>query len=99
MRFEGTLDIAAPRDRVWSFLTDPKQVTTCAPDVQSLDVTDASHFKVVERAVVVPIKGALMENGEIYVHQQHGPSDVGDDCVAPGDKVMNGLTLVLNALR
>src|SRR6266550_2406068 len=39
MRFEGTLDIAAPRDRVWAFLTDPKQVTTCAPDVQSLDVT------------------------------------------------------------
>jgi hypothetical protein len=27
MRFEGTLDIAAPRDRVWAFLTHPREVT------------------------------------------------------------------------
>ncbi len=59
MRFEGTLDIAAPRDRVWAFLTDPKQVTTCAPDVQSLDVTDPTHFKVVVKAGVGPIKGTF----------------------------------------
>lgn len=59
MRFEGTLDIAAPRERVWSFLTDPKQVATCAPDVQSLEITDPHHFKVVVRAGVGPIKGTF----------------------------------------
>ena len=64
MRFEGTLDIAAPRDRVWSFLTDPKQVTTCAPDMQSLDVTDLRHFNVVVRAGVGPIKGTFAMNVE-----------------------------------
>jgi uncharacterized protein len=62
MRFEGTLDIAAPRDRVWSFLTDPKQVTACAPDVQSLDIIDPHHFKVVVRAGVGPIKGTFSMN-------------------------------------
>jgi carbon monoxide dehydrogenase subunit G len=64
MRFEGTLDIAAPRDRVWAFLTDPKQVTACAPDVQSLDVSDPTHFKVVARAGVGPIKGTFAMNVE-----------------------------------
>lgn len=64
MRFEGTLDIAAPRDRVWAFLTDPKQITTCAPDVQSLDATDPRHFKVVVRAGVGPIKGTFSMNVE-----------------------------------
>ena len=62
MRFEGTVDIAAPRDRVWSFLTDPKQVTTCAPDVQRLDITDPHHFTVVVRAGVGPIKSTFTMN-------------------------------------
>src|SRR2546423_14546607 len=59
MRFEGTLDIAAPRERVWAFLTDPKQVTACAPDLQSLEVADPHHFRVVVRAGVGPIKGTF----------------------------------------
>src|SRR2546430_2761160 len=62
MRFEGTLDIAAPRDRVWSFLTDPKQVTSCAPDVQRLDITDPHHFTVVVRAGVGPIRSTFTMN-------------------------------------
>jgi uncharacterized protein len=62
MRFEGTLDIDAPRERVWSFLTDPAQVTTCAPDVQALEVIDPHHFKVVVRAGVGPIKATFTMN-------------------------------------
>ncbi len=59
MRFEGTLDIAAPRAQVWAFLIDPGQVSACAPDLQSLEVTDAEHFKVVVKAGVGPIKGTF----------------------------------------
>src|SRR6059036_3998586 len=62
MRFAGTIDIDAPRERVWAFLTDPAQVTTCAPDVQSLEVADPHHFKVVVRAGVGPIKGTFTMN-------------------------------------
>src|SRR3989442_6408965 len=64
MRFGGTLDIAAPRDRVWAFLTDPRQVTACAPDLQSLDLADPTHFKVVVRAGVGPIQGVFAMNVE-----------------------------------
>src|SRR6266513_703096 len=62
MRFEGTLDIAAPRDQVWSFLTDPARVTICAPDLRSLEVTDPHHFTVVVRAGVCPIKSTFSMN-------------------------------------
>jgi uncharacterized protein len=59
MRFEGTLDIDAPRERVWSFLTDPAQVSACAPDLQKLEITDPHHFTVVVRAGVGPVKGTF----------------------------------------
>ncbi len=59
MRFEGKLDIAAPRERVWQFVTDPLAVTTCAPDVQSVELIDPKHFKVVVRAGVGPIRATF----------------------------------------
>jgi uncharacterized protein len=45
MHFEGTVDIAAPRDRVWAFVTDPDQVGQCGPGVERIEVIDDTHFK------------------------------------------------------
>jgi carbon monoxide dehydrogenase subunit G len=45
MQFKGTVEIDAPRDRVWAFLIDPNQVGTCGPGVESIEVVDADHFK------------------------------------------------------
>ncbi len=45
MHFEGTVQIAAPRDRVWSFVMDPNQVGQCGPGVESIEVVDDTHFK------------------------------------------------------
>lgn len=45
MQFQGTVDIAAPRDHVWAFLMDPDQVGSCGPGVESIEVVDADHFK------------------------------------------------------
>ena len=59
MHFQGTLDIAAPRERVWAFVTDPKAVSACAPDVQSIEVLDPTHFKLVARAGVGPIRATF----------------------------------------
>ena len=52
MRFEGTVEIAAPRDRVWAFVTDPNQVGRCGPGVESIDVVDATHFNATARVGV-----------------------------------------------
>ena len=40
MRFEGSLSIKAPRERVWRFLTDPEQVAACAPGLESVEVVE-----------------------------------------------------------
>ncbi len=45
MQFQGTIQIAAPRDRVWAFLMDPNQVGGCGPGVETIEVVDADHFK------------------------------------------------------
>jgi uncharacterized protein len=45
MQFSGSVDIAAPRDRVWAFVTDPNQVGQCGPGVESIEVIDDTHFK------------------------------------------------------
>ena len=45
MQFQGTVEIKAPRDRVWAFLMDPDQVGSCGPGVESIEVVDADHFK------------------------------------------------------
>jgi carbon monoxide dehydrogenase subunit G len=59
MRFQGDVTIEAPRERAWEFLTDPRQVTACAPDLQSLQIVDDEHFTVVARAGVGPVKGTF----------------------------------------
>ena len=45
MQFQGTVEIHAPRDRVWAFLMDADQVGSCGPGVESIEVVDADHFK------------------------------------------------------
>ncbi len=45
MKFEGTVDIKAPRERVWAFLMDPNRVGPCGPGVESVEVIDDTHYK------------------------------------------------------
>ena len=45
MKISGTVEINAPRDRVWSFVTDPNQVGQCGPGVESIEIVDDTHFK------------------------------------------------------
>ncbi len=48
MQFEGLVNIKAPREKVWEFLTSPEFVSQCAPGVRSVDVvTPDKQFKAV----------------------------------------------------
>jgi carbon monoxide dehydrogenase subunit G len=46
MRFEDRTEIAAPRERVWAFLTDPRQVGPCGPGVTSVELIDDVRCRV-----------------------------------------------------
>ena len=45
MKFSGTVEINAPRERVWAFLMDPDQVGPCGPGVETIEIVDETHFK------------------------------------------------------
>lgn len=62
MHFEGTVSIKAPREAVWAFLTDANAAAQCAPGLESLEVADETHFSVVVRTGVGPVKGRFTFN-------------------------------------
>jgi len=48
VKFDGTIQINAPREKVWASLTDPNLVSQCAPGLQSMQIiTPDKEFKVV----------------------------------------------------
>lgn len=64
MQFEGTVEIAAPRDRVWAFVIDPNQVGQCGPGVESIEVIDDSHFKATAKVGIGFISARFIVNME-----------------------------------
>jgi carbon monoxide dehydrogenase subunit G len=65
MHFEGSVDIAAPRDRVWAFVIDPNQVGQCGPGVEKIEVSDATHFKATAKVGVGFISARFVVNMEL----------------------------------
>ena len=80
MQFNGTVEIAAPRDRVWAFLMDPNAVGTCGPGVESIEVVDADHFKVrakvgvgfISARFAVEMTIAQREEPDLAILRAHG---------------------------
>jgi uncharacterized protein len=96
MKFEGTVEIQAPRDRVWAFLMDPNQVGSCGPGVESIEVVDETHFKAkakvgigfISARFVVDMEFAEREPPERAVIKAHGQ--------APGSAVDATATMALS---
>ncbi len=40
MHLEGNVSIAAPRPKVWTFLTDPEAVAQCTPGLESMTIVE-----------------------------------------------------------
>jgi len=80
VKFSGTVDIAAPRDRVWAFVIDPNQVGWCGPGVESIEIVDETHFKATAKVgigfisarFVVNMESAEQEAPERAVIKAHG---------------------------
>jgi carbon monoxide dehydrogenase subunit G len=59
MHYEGAFDVAAPKEKVYDFVTDPKKVTTIFPDVQSVKVIDENNFRIKAKVGMSFIKGVM----------------------------------------
>ena len=65
MRFEGDVDIRASRHKVWEFLTDPRAVGSCAPDVESLEVLEGGQkFRAVAAVGFGAMKARFVTDAE-----------------------------------
>lgn len=47
LEFSGSPEITAPKERVWERLMDPHFLARSAPGVESVEVIDPTHFKVI----------------------------------------------------
>ncbi len=56
MDFSGTQTIAAPIEKVWTYLLDVHNVAGCAPGFQSLEELGEEHWKAVISVGVGPVK-------------------------------------------
>jgi carbon monoxide dehydrogenase subunit G len=45
VKVEGTRSFAAPRDRVWEVLNDPRRMAQLMPGVESFDIHDDRHWR------------------------------------------------------
>jgi carbon monoxide dehydrogenase subunit G len=87
VRFEGTVDIHAPRDKVWAFLTDPQQVGSCGPGVETVEVIDDSHFKAVAKVGVGFISARFATNLEMAEQDPPNRARIKAHGQAPGSAV------------
>jgi carbon monoxide dehydrogenase subunit G len=65
MKLAGTVDIAAARDKVWTFVTDPNQVGQCGPGVESIELVDETHFKATAKVGIGFISARFVANMEM----------------------------------
>ncbi len=87
MRFEGTVDIHAPREKVWAFLTDPQQVGSCGPGVETVEVVDETHFKAVAKVGVGFISARFATNLEMAEQDPPNRARIKAHGQAPGSAV------------
>ncbi|HYN69360.1 MAG TPA: carbon monoxide dehydrogenase subunit G [Candidatus Eisenbacteria bacterium] len=65
MQFSGSVDINAPRDRVWAFVSDLREVGSCGPGVESIDAVDATHFTAHAKVSLGFIVAGIIVNLEV----------------------------------
>ena len=59
MTMNGEVQLAAPREMVWSKLNDPEVLKACIPGCQSLDVIGENQFQAVATNRVGPVKATF----------------------------------------
>ena len=74
MKIEETFTVAAPRGKVWRFITDPEVMGLCIPGCDSIEVTGPTTYNAGVQVKVGPIKARF--NLEVEVIEEIEPDRV-----------------------
>jgi carbon monoxide dehydrogenase subunit G len=95
LKFQGTEEIKASRERVWAFLMDPNEVGSCGPGVESVEVVDETHFKAKAKVGIGFISARFIVDMEIAETQPPDRAVIKARGKAPGSAVDATATMVL----
>ncbi len=95
MKFEGSVEIKAPRDRVWAFLMDPNEVGSCGPGVESIEVVDENHSKAKAKIGIGFISAVFTVDLEIAEKVPPDKAVIKATGQAPGSAVYATATMLL----
>ena len=95
MKFSGTVDINAPRERVWAFLMDPDQVGPCGPGVETIEIVDETHFKAKAKVGIGFISARFNIDMEIAERDEPNQAVIKAHGQAPGSAVDATATMAL----
>ena len=87
MHFAGTVQIKAPRERVWAFVTDPNQVGSCGPGVESIEVVDETHFRARAKVGIGFLSARFVVDMEIAEQEPPARAVIKAHGQAPGSAV------------
>lgn len=59
LRYTGSFEVPAPRERVYAFLTDPSRVAKTFPGVQEVSIADENSFSVRASLGVGSLRGTM----------------------------------------
>jgi carbon monoxide dehydrogenase subunit G len=66
LQFSGAPEVTAPKHIVWQRLVDPRFVAGSAPGIESVEVIDARHFRVISGFGPRAMKGRITLEGELF---------------------------------
>ncbi len=96
MKFQGTEEIKASRERVWEFLMDPNEVGACGPGVESIEVIDETHFKATAKVGIGFISARFVVDMEFAEREAPDRAVIKARGKAPGSAVDATATMTLS---
>jgi carbon monoxide dehydrogenase subunit G len=87
MQFSGSVEIDAPRDRVWAFVSDPQLMGGCGPGVESVETIDETKFVAKAKVGVGPITARFTIDAEFLERVEPDRARVSARGKAPGSAV------------
>lgn len=95
MKFEGRVEIEAPREAVYAFLTDPTKVGSCGPGVESVEMVDERHFTARAKVGVGFISARFVVHAEFAELEAPSRAVIKARGQAPGSAVDATATMTL----